>query len=542
MCKVPGGDRRRDQVGEANHTMMSPNDGDTVIVNSGAAPATTHFVVTPPADHSATNGERKSQCSSLSDAENYEWNGEEEADELEKQKRNGNNSINELKSPSGINRNTWLRTSLRRTPSNNPEALSNRRWGSFRHNGRKNQALSSTALASQLYRSSSFNSSGRSSTCDTTDDMYSDASLEEDVHELHNKRRKMGDTKSHVTALSDSESVENDDEYFFDMWEGQFEFLGNSQPDTDAVTYQDDDGSLVYANGLKKHLLYDNDSTFQVLQQKVDVLQDSAQQNDERYTRLKADNAALQARILMLEDQLRDTEYRCEEKIQDEQRRCKELVQRIEREKQLQLENAAIRLQSAQSECDKLKEEVVRQRTKLEKLEKQKDDLTTQMGDVNYELNEAKEEVKECKNRENRLLKDRDAQMQLLEDLSKEIERLKLEHRTPALPTTSPEALRLDELHEEMSMLRAENSQLQEANEELQASLLHAGLETGRMLTNGENSLAHELDIMSQDEALKEQQEVNRQLRTYIEGILLNIVENHPQLLEVKQKKNGLKN
>lgn len=156
----------------------------------------------------------------------------------------------------------------------------------------------------------------------------------------------------------------------------------------------------------------------------------------------------------------------------------------------------------------------------------------------------------------------------MLEDLSKEIERLKLEHRTPALSTTNPETLRLEELHEEMSHLRAENSHLQEANEELQASLLHAGLETGRILTNGENSLAHELDVMSQDEvnahcsfgggnlnvlriyssnfqvqqALKEQQEVNRQLRAYIEGILLNIVENHPQLLEVKhQAKNGLK-
>lgn len=42
-------------------------------------------------------------------------------------------------------------------------------------------------IYSQLYRSSSFNSSGRSSTCDTADDMYSDASLEEDVHDLHHK-------------------------------------------------------------------------------------------------------------------------------------------------------------------------------------------------------------------------------------------------------------------------------------------------------------------------------------------------------------------
>lgn len=39
---------------------------------------------------------------------------------------------------------------------------------------------------SQLYRSSSFNSSGRSSNCDTTEDMYSDVSLE-DVQDLNHK-------------------------------------------------------------------------------------------------------------------------------------------------------------------------------------------------------------------------------------------------------------------------------------------------------------------------------------------------------------------
>lgn len=46
------------------------------------------------------------------------------------------------------------------------------------------------------------------------------------------------------------------------------------------------------------------------------VLQDSAHQNDERYTRAKADNAALQARVIMLEEQLRDAEMRHEERLQ----------------------------------------------------------------------------------------------------------------------------------------------------------------------------------------------------------------------------------
>ena len=99
-----------------------------------------------------------------------------------------------------------------------------------------------------------------------------------------------------------------------------------------------------------------------------------------------------------------------------------------------------------------------------------------------------------------RLNQEHEAQVQLIEDLSREIERLRSEARTPALPTTSPETIRLEELHEEMTALRTKNTQLQEANDELQASLLHAGLEQGRMLTAGENSLAAELEAMTHDE------------------------------------------
>ncbi|KAH1002633.1 hypothetical protein HUJ04_008702 [Dendroctonus ponderosae] len=167
--------------------MMSPIQAASV----PAEPPKTHFVLTPTSSDSNqsgnhSNGEQRSQCSSLSDGENFEWNGEGEVTK-EVPNETSFGGLSEARSPLHINRNTWLRTSLKRSTPNNPDSLPNRRWGSFRHNGRRAQNLSSNALASQLYRSSSFNSSGRSSTCDTTDDMYSDASLEEDVHDLHHK-------------------------------------------------------------------------------------------------------------------------------------------------------------------------------------------------------------------------------------------------------------------------------------------------------------------------------------------------------------------
>ncbi|XP_056637894.1 rab11 family-interacting protein 4 isoform X1 [Diorhabda sublineata] len=442
--------------------MMSPTTKDSTVLVNGTSTRTPSFVLTP--EHASQNSEQnKSQCSSLSDVENLEWS----TDILEvdpESSTNGNNVGNETRSINGINRNTWLRTSLRRSSPSHQENLANRRCGSFRHNGRRQQ-LSSNALASQLYRSSSFNSSGRNSNCDTTDDMYSDASLEEDVLDLHQK--------------------------------------------------------------------------FEVLQQQVGFLQDTANQNDERYTRAKADNAALQARVIMLEEQLRETELRSEEKLQDERKGFKEQKARLEREKQLLLDNINLRLQASETECSNLKKEINRLKEELDKYKSEQQNTVDQTTDLTIEISALKEEMKMMKSQEVRLKREYEAQIQLSEDLSKEIERLRLEARTPALPTTSPETLRLEELHEEMSNLRSENSELREVNEELQASLLHAGLETGRILSIGENSLAAELDVMSQDEvqqALKEQQEVNRQLRTYIEGILLNIVENHPQLLEVKQR------
>ncbi|XP_044757016.1 rab11 family-interacting protein 4 isoform X2 [Coccinella septempunctata] len=399
--------------------------------------------------------EAKSQFSSLSDAESYEWNGEQDvdADSGISTDRNVGGSLRGRNKNNNISRNTWQRTSLRRsTPSH------------------MKRQLGSNALAS-------FNSSGRSSNCDPADEIYSDASLEEDVNEIHHK--------------------------------------------------------------------------VQMLEEQIGVLKESSLQNDERYTRARVDNATLSTRILMLEEQIRDMEIRYEERLQEEQRRSKELISRLEREKQLQLENASIKLQSSEAECINLKEELARHRSLIQKIENERKQLMAQIHELNEEMNSAKDEACKSKEMERRLNKECDAKNTLIEELSLEIEKLRTEARTPALPTTSVDALRLEELHEELSSLRDKNLKLEEVNEELQASLLHAGLEQGKFLTAQETSLAAELEAMSKDEistiadnddfykiqrALKEQQDVNSQLKNYIDGILLNIVENYPQLLEVKQK------
>ncbi|KYM93499.1 hypothetical protein ALC62_15857 [Cyphomyrmex costatus] len=95
----------------------------------------------------------------------------------------GTNLHRNPRSPnSTIGKHSWLRTSLRRTPP-----CSSRK------------RLSSNALASQLYRSGSFNSSGMGSNYDATDDVYSDVSLE-DVMDLSHKTARTQDAVQNYPA------------------------------------------------------------------------------------------------------------------------------------------------------------------------------------------------------------------------------------------------------------------------------------------------------------------------------------------------------
>ncbi|XP_063382374.1 rab11 family-interacting protein 4A isoform X3 [Cydia fagiglandana] len=395
---------------------------------------------------------------SISDVENFECYGEADADVPANAVENGN------RSPGNLNRHSWTRTSLRRTQPSSGK-----------------RQIGSNVLASQLYRSSSFNSSGCGSGGEPADDMYSDVSLEEDVQGLNYK--------------------------------------------------------------------------VQLLQQQVTSLADTQSTADERYARAKADNAVLQARVHMLDEQIREIESRCEERIAEEQKRCREAISRVERDRDAQLAAFSDRLAAAETEASDLKQEVGRLRGVAETLRANADaaqrahrEAQEQVGELVAQLNVAREN--ERKERESAA-----AANNLLASAKLELQKMK---ETPP-PPPDP---RLDELRQELTLLRTQNKTLSEAQEELQAQILTRGVEEGRSLLDGvsgplvANSLAHELSQMSDDQldgsdtqtdhsieleklqkALKEQQDVNYQLRNYIDGILLSIVENYPQLLEVKHAK-----
>ncbi|XP_066980528.1 rab11 family-interacting protein 4B-like isoform X2 [Macrobrachium rosenbergii] len=419
-----------------------------------------------------------SGCSSMSDRDEevFACNGEADdldcdsdtaqmGDELDDSMRGPPHSL----PPSNFSRrNSWVRRSLRGSSSAQEKIVAPRRWGSFRHAPKR---VGGTAVASQLYRTSSF-SSGRSSAADQ-EDMYSDASLEDDVLDLNHK--------------------------------------------------------------------------VQMLQQQVGVLAENQVNSDDRFSRVKQDNAAYQARVVMLEEQLRETELRSEERQAEEQRRSRELINRIEREKQLTIENYTIKLASLEKEKKSVEEEGIRLKSQLEKLQKEKESLEDRVSEAEFSasaLHQENSKLAELSRREKEEIKvERERSAQVIEELRCEIERLRTaeENARKRSPSIDPQNAQSAELQATIKQLREENKNLVEQVEDLQAQLLHSRLEEGRVLVTAtnNNSLAAEFEAMSSEElkkSLKDAQEANQHLRAYIDGILLNIVENYPQLLEVKQK------
>ncbi|XP_046640685.1 rab11 family-interacting protein 4-like isoform X1 [Daphnia pulicaria] len=437
-----------------------------------------------PTDSAPTTGS-VSGCSSMSERE-ISFEGYGEADHSIENGTPSDADANPVPQMIG-NRANWmngmLRNSLRRSDYNSHgDGAFHRRYGSLRLPGKRGIAAGSNALASQLYSKNVNNTSSRSSNGGDNEDFCSDASLEDDVVDLGHK--------------------------------------------------------------------------VQILQQQITALADTQFSSDDRYSRSKQENAALTARLQMLEESLRDVELRATQQLSEEQRRNKELIVRVEREKQLEIENCTIKLQAAEREVELTREECARLRGQTERLRGERSALQQRLYEAESSLLEGQEELRRMsdlvkREREQWAVENANGK-QLAAELSREVDLLRATQHQSSNSSShgefgeelTPSAARVREMENEIKTLKQQNNSLREANDELQAQLFSRGLEEGRTLLSEHvacNSLAAEFEVMSQDDvsekirtALKEQQDVNAQLRSYIEGILLTIVENQPSLLERK--------
>ncbi|XP_032599322.1 rab11 family-interacting protein 4B isoform X5 [Drosophila grimshawi] len=299
-------------------------------------------------------------------------------------------------------------------------------------------------------------------------------------------------------------------------------------------------------NGALSAEICDNfNEQLELLQRKVDDLSDTQNIAEDRTTRTKTEYAVLQARYHMLEEQYRESELRAEERLAEEQKRHREILARVEREASLQNENCQMKIKATEIEANALRDEAQRLRVLCDKqandlhrteeqLELARDQIAALQQEYDEQLQTLRQHEKEKKSTE-----------ELMLELSRELQRAREENGARAMPTTSPESIRLEELHQELEEMRQKNRSLEEQNEELQATMLTNqatmltnGVEQGRNLLNGTlNNLAQELEEMSQaqlQQAFQEKEDENVRLKHYIDTILLNIVENYPQLLEVK--------
>lgn len=158
----------------------------------------------------------------------------------------------------------------------------------------------------------------------------------------------------------------------------------------------------------------------------------------------------------MVEEQLRECELRADQRLLEEQKNHRELLARVEREAELQTENFEIKLKANEKELSLVRDEMQRLRVLYDK---QASDLhlTQEKLEVAQEhCQMVQAENEELRMVEKKMLAEKRAQEELMLEMDREIERVRSE-RGPAMPTTSPEALRLEELHQEMDELRKAN-------------------------------------------------------------------------------------
>jgi len=368
-----------------------------------------------------------------------------------------------------------------------------------------------------------------------------------------------------------------------DLWEGQFNL---SSPILEQFT------TSLSTEELQQLGLMEGDSstcwgedstvtmgTVQQLQDQVGLLTEAHITDEERYDIIKQDNTALSSRIFMLEEQLREAEERSEEALKEEKKRNNELVEKLERERQIAHDNFSIKIQQVEIENEGLREKTAELQSILDSATRERRVMEEQLAEMQMMVLKENEEHKILKEEIEIKMKnweeERESSNNIIHELSLEIGRLKgskLEnsetdsgcHLQDDLYSEMP--ARIVEMEAELRSVKKGTIMLKsilengvfdfglvEKNQELEGEILSKGIEHGKDLlfeqtntktlaaeleeiSNKKNDEFEDTEISKLQNCLIEQEHVNLQLQTYIDTVLLNIMERNPELLEIPKK------
>jgi len=264
---------------------------------------------------------------------------------------------------------------------------------------------------------------------------------------------------------------------------------------------------------------------------------DQNQLINEEKSRLKTENAVLNERVMMLEEQLQAVEQRWKEKLDDEKQRSRDNTVRFEREKELAVMQATVNYNNLQNNFDAQARKLEQAVEEVNKLQKKNRELHDELSEAlsNCELLESeRDEIKtEFESFKLEAQNDMENSSELLEELTRQTDELRRQNKDPKQGSLADQMMHLEE---EIEHMREENKRLRKQNEDLQSQILHDSVARGRVLLQGGMSLADELNSMDSSElmnALKEQELDNQKLRQYINGILMRVIERHPEILEI---------
>ena len=324
------------------------------------------------------------------------------------------------------------------------------------------------------------------------------------------------------------------------------------------------DGSLGEADSTKGLPAYEVDGVVAdlredkaKLEETIENLKDELAQSRSKAEFLKAENQSLTSRLFEMEDSIRTVELEAKTRERNDEKTLQETVSKLEKQNLEMLNQFTEENVELSAENEELKGDFGRVRkeldaSKLELMRVEEKFLETHSSSEDWR--KAFEATKADADVERRKFDaERERTADVIEEMTRELEDFKTFY-SDAQPlvkmrTTSYADLpnKVADLEAELKAMRVENAEFKESRDELEVQLMNlereprgggGGSSGGGSSSFSETteSLEAEMDRASKEQLVKlvqSEKEVNKQLKDYVDKVILVILENRPELLEI---------